>query len=147
MNRLEKSKEDFFIDPRRLDLGRVIGIGSHGVVYEGLYQGDDVAVKELVLEDNEQEAKDSRQRFLQEMLALHRLKHPNIIRLIGVGALISDDQLSRTFFFVMELAHCSLRDVMQDDTMRIMISSLTKTLTLAKQICDGLAYMHSMGLM
>ena len=147
MAKLEKNKEDFLIDPRRLDLGRVIGIGSHGVVYEGRYQGDEVAVKELVLEDDEKEAKDSRKRFLQEMLALHRLRHPNIVKLIGVGAVCTDDNLSRTFFFVMELAKCSLRDLMQDDSMRVAISTLPKSLSIARQVCDGLAYMHHMKLM
>jgi len=147
MKKLEKAKEDILIDPHRLDLGRVIGMGSHGIVYEGLYQGMDVAVKELVLEDDETDAKESRQRFLQEMLALHRLNHPNIIKLIGVGAVQAETTLSRTFFFVMELAKCSLRDVLQDDTMRVMISTLPKSLSLAKQICDGLAYMHSRDLM
>jgi len=146
MENLERDREEFLIDPTRLDLGRVIGVGSHGVVYEGRYQGEEVAVKELVLEDDEREAKDSRKRFLQEMIALHRLKHPNIIRLVGVGALTMEDKISRTFFFVMELAKCSLRDLMQDDTLRDAISTLPKSLTLARQICDGLAYMHHMKL-
>jgi hypothetical protein len=147
MNKMEKSKEDCFIDPKKLELGRVIGVGSHGVVYEGSYSGKKVAIKELVLEEDENEAKDSRQRFLQEMIALHRLSHPNIIRLIGVGALYAEDSLSKTFFFVMELAQCSLRDIMQDDNLRSAISSLPKSLGIAKQIGSGLAYMHSMDLM
>ena len=158
MDQLERDKEECLIDSRRLDLGRIIGVGSHGVVYEGRYHGEQVAVKELVLEEDEEFAKDSRKRFLQEMIALNRLRHPNIIRFIGIGALKTDQedlelysttqqQHQRTFFFVMELAKCSLRELMQDDSLRSAISTLPKALAIAQQICEGLAYMHHMKLM
>lgn len=144
---LQKDKEEILIDPERLDLGRVIGMGSHGIVYQGLYLGDEVAVKELVLEDDENDAKESRKRFLHEMLALRRLRHPNIIKLVGVGALKAEDELGQTFFFVMELAKCSLRDVMNDGGLRAAISTLRASLDISLQVVQGLAYMHHMKLL
>ena len=147
INKIDKKNCNFFINPQSLELGRVVGIGSHGVVYEGLYQGKDVAVKELIIEPDENIAKDSRERFLQEMIALYNLHHPNIIKFIGLGALDSMITMNRTYFFVMELASFSLRDILQDDMLRVKISSLQKVLDFGKQISLAVAYIHAMGLM
>ena len=147
MKKLASTGSEFFIDPHRLDLGRVIGVGSHGVVYEGLYQGQDVAVKELVLESDAAHAKDSEQRFLQEIIALNRLDHPNVVELMGVGSLPSPaNPRLFTFFFVMELAEASLREILQDDMQRFRISSVEQAVDLLKQVCDGGMHIHNKGL-
>ncbi|MDR2345254.1 MAG: serine/threonine protein kinase [Planctomycetaceae bacterium] len=78
-------------------IGRVLGRGGMGVVYEGFHEetGEIAAVK--VLLDTFEEENDTRLRFEAEIDTLKRLRHPNIVRLFGFG---KDQGL---LYYVMEL--------------------------------------------
>ncbi|MDR2643757.1 MAG: serine/threonine protein kinase [Planctomycetaceae bacterium] len=78
-------------------IGRVLGRGGMGAVYEGIHEqtGDVAAVK--VLLDNFEGENDTRLRFEAEIDTLKRLRHPNIVRLFGFG---KDQGL---LYYVMEL--------------------------------------------
>jgi serine/threonine protein kinase len=54
---------------------QILGKGSYGVVYKGIFQGSQVAVKRINL-DNVSQSK-------REVEALQKLEHENVIRLFG----------------------------------------------------------------
>ncbi|KAG2488375.1 hypothetical protein HYH03_013064 [Edaphochlamys debaryana] len=65
--------------------GRVLGKGAFGSVFEGVFNGQRVAVKQMcsTLDLNEQA---KTQAFLQELEVLARCQHPNIVRLLAACA-------------------------------------------------------------
>ncbi|AQK60314.1 Protein kinase superfamily protein [Zea mays] len=53
-------------------------------LYRGIYNGEDVAIKLLEKSENDPErAHSMEQQFVQEVMMLSRLSHPNIVRFIG----------------------------------------------------------------
>jgi serine/threonine-protein kinase len=78
-------------------IGRMLGRGGMGAVYECIHEqsGEVAAVK--VLLDTFEEEDDTRLRFEAEIDTLKRLRHPNIVRLFGFG---KDQGL---LYYVMEL--------------------------------------------
>ena len=71
------------IGPYRID--RILGRGGMGTVYLGIHakSGESVAVKLIASEMAEHQR--FRRRFDAEIQTLMRLKHPSIVKLIGVG--------------------------------------------------------------
>src|SRR5262245_59002321 len=87
---------------------KLLGRGGMGAVYVGIDEsnGDRAAVKVLAshLVDNE----DFRNRFQAEVEAHKKLKHPNIIQILGFG--VEGDHL----YYAMELINgASLQDLIQ----------------------------------
>jgi serine/threonine protein kinase len=78
-------------------IGRVLGRGGMGAVYEGVHEqtGETAAVK--VLLSTLQEDDELRLRFEAEIDTLKRLRHPNIVRLFGFG------EEQGMLYYVMEL--------------------------------------------
>ncbi|MDR1270183.1 MAG: serine/threonine protein kinase [Planctomycetaceae bacterium] len=78
-------------------IGRVLGRGGMGAVYEGVHEqtGETAAVKVLLstLQDDDE----LRLRFEAEIDTLKRLRHPNIVRLFGFG------EEQGMLYYVMEL--------------------------------------------
>jgi serine/threonine-protein kinase len=67
-------------------IGRVLGRGGMGAVYEGTHEEDGSIVAIKVLPDSLSENEEDRVRFETEIETLKRLHHPNIVRLTGFGA-------------------------------------------------------------
>jgi len=67
-------------------IGRVLGRGGMGAVYEGIHEEDGSIVAIKVLPDALDEHEEVRVRFETEIETLKRLHHPNIVRLSGFGA-------------------------------------------------------------
>lgn len=59
-------------------LGKLLGAGNFGEVYEGTYGKEVVAIK--CIKEDSMEA----QEFMQEAHVMKKLQHPNLVRLIGV---------------------------------------------------------------
>eukprot|EP01119_Soliformovum_irregulare_P013795 TRINITY_DN3709_c0_g3_i5.p1 TRINITY_DN3709_c0_g3~~TRINITY_DN3709_c0_g3_i5.p1 ORF type:complete len:420 (+),score=153.66 TRINITY_DN3709_c0_g3_i5:92-1351(+) len=72
---------EFEVDPQALeDSNERIGSGSFGEVYRGTYMGSEVAIKKLKVGNlSSQDIKD----FAHEVRMMSRLRHPNIIILLG----------------------------------------------------------------
>jgi eukaryotic-like serine/threonine-protein kinase len=97
-----------FLGPYRID--GVLGRGGMGTVYRGVHasQGEVVAIKVISPQIADQQR--FRRRFAAEIETLRRLKHPNIVRLLGYG------EERGHLFYAMELVegptlHQHLRDV------------------------------------
>lgn len=67
------------ISPRNLTRGAILGSGQFGDVFEGTFQGTKVAIKTLKNVDAE-----ATEAFLAEADVMSKLKHPNLVQLIGV---------------------------------------------------------------
>ncbi|MCU0493499.1 MAG: serine/threonine protein kinase [Chloroflexaceae bacterium] len=113
-------------------LGRLIGQGGAGSVYESVHPilNQPVAVKVL-----DTQAPDVRQAFVREAQAVAMLSHPNIINVFEVGKHQGQP------FLVMELLATSLAD-------RIALGPLPldEAIDLLLPLLDGLTYAHRRGL-
>ena len=84
---MEKSRKDNKepgIDSRKLRLIREIGSGSFGVLYKGEYRGKKVAAKfpSGTHNDNQNQLR-AMHEFFKELSVLSKVKHENIIRIVG----------------------------------------------------------------
>ncbi|KAL5226128.1 hypothetical protein ABZP36_012767 [Zizania latifolia] len=76
--------EEWIIDLGKLDMGAPFAQGAFGKLYRGTYNGEDVAIKLLEKPENDRErAQLMEQQFVQEVMMLSTLRHPNIVRFIG----------------------------------------------------------------
>ncbi|KAL6594958.1 hypothetical protein ACP70R_048061 [Stipagrostis hirtigluma subsp. patula] len=124
---------------------QVIGRGGFGVVYKGVFQNKEVAVKKL-----KQTAQFSDKQFEDELGCLRRVKHENIVRFLGYCSdtqkvtmqhegqyVLADDR--RRFLCFEYAANKSLRDYLKDESRRHEWHTQYK---LIEGICHGLHYLH-----
>ncbi|XP_073001504.1 serine/threonine-protein kinase STY13-like isoform X2 [Typha latifolia] len=79
-----KDYEEWTLDLGKLNMGMPFAQGAFGKLYRGTYNGEDVAIKLLERPENDPErAQLMEQQFVQEVMMLATLKHPNIVRFIG----------------------------------------------------------------
>ncbi|KAL9249166.1 putative serine/threonine-protein kinase SIS8 [Drosera capensis] len=84
----ESSKSDAMLDDigdieipwEEITLGERIGLGSHGEVYHGDWNGTEVAVKRLLDQDISGEFLEA---FISEVSIMKRLRHPNVVLFMG----------------------------------------------------------------
>lgn len=111
----------------RLD---VLGHGASGIVYlaKDTLLGKQVALKEISAQGDEKE------RFLEEARVLDRLRHPNIVQVNSV------DEIGGRVVIDMEYVRGrNLQEVLRETP----ILPIPQAISVAAQICDGLAYAHS----
>lgn len=84
--------------------------------------------------------------MLAEVKNLRRLRHPNVIRLFGCATAMSNDTGGHRFLVVMELAACSLQDLIFRLPKSLNLSfknfDIARKLVVARQIAAGMAYIH-----
>jgi serine/threonine-protein kinase len=88
------------MEPEKLGpfrIGRVLGRGGMGTVYEGTCETDESVVAVKVLTDSLEDGVENRHRFESEIEMLKRLHHPNIVQISGFG-----EEQGR-LYYVMEL--------------------------------------------
>ncbi|KAJ1698033.1 Protein kinase superfamily protein [Rhynchospora pubera] len=79
-----KEYEEWSIDLGKLYMGNPFAQGAFGKLYKGTYNGEDVAIKLLEKPENDPErAQLMEQQFVQEVMMLSNLRHPNIVKFIG----------------------------------------------------------------
>jgi serine/threonine protein kinase len=111
----------------RLD---VLGHGASGIVYlaKDTLLGKQVALKEISAQGDEKE------RFLEEARVLDRLHHPNIVQVNSV------DEIGGRVVIDMEYVRGrNLQEVLRETP----ALPIPQAVSIAAQICDGLAYAHS----
>mmetsp|Transcript_19634 Transcript_19634/g.36319 ORF Transcript_19634/g.36319 Transcript_19634/m.36319 type:complete len:531 (-) Transcript_19634:110-1702(-) len=156
---------NYHIDRDQLHVKKELGSGGNGTVYLASYSGSPVAVKMMSNEarfgncdappisedksksfhENEQE-RDAlvNEEFIKEFNHLKRIRHPHVIDLYGATVDIAPDTLTCKRLLVMELAACSLRDVLRNpDAPAPMGTALVWT----RQVLSGLAFLHSKGIL
>lgn len=88
--------ENWEVDIDELCVGGKIGCGASSEVFSGTWRGSEVAIKKLTLPENDATRKAVRD-FEREMQIMLRLRHPNLVLLMGAHL------RSRPLFVVTEL--------------------------------------------
>ncbi len=131
--------------PARYSLGEEFARGGMGRIVHAHDLNIDrgVAMKLLIRGADEQMG--LQLRFTEEAQITGQLQHPNIVPVYDLGTL-DDEQL----YFTMKLVHGkTLRDVLRglrsDDAETARVFTRTRLVTALQQVCMGLAYAHSRG--
>lgn len=113
-----------------------IGEGSYGVVYKGVYNGEDVAIK--VIKHTEDDVAFVEE-FCKEVLALSELSHPNIVRFIG--ACLERPDISIVTEYV---SRGSLRRILDDPSINLSQDMIVK---LSLGTAEAMRYLHRMNVL
>ncbi|KAI3910799.1 hypothetical protein MKW98_030607 [Papaver atlanticum] len=153
----QKPKEEWEIDLSKLDIRTVIARGTYGIVYKGVYDEQDVAVKVLDWGEDgmatQAETAGLRASFQQEVAVWHKLDHLNVTKFIGASMGTSNLKIpsnnpsgaalpSRACCVIVEylpggtLKHYLIRNRRKKLAFKIVIQ-------LALDLARGLSYLHS----
>ncbi|KAG8373094.1 hypothetical protein BUALT_Bualt12G0134900 [Buddleja alternifolia] len=153
-----KSRELWEIDPSKLEIRDLVAQGQYGMVYQGSYDAQDVAVKLLDWgEDGISSANTStlRASFKQEVAVWHILDHPNITKFIGASMGTSQLKIpsknpSEGYTSLPSRACCVVVEYLSGGTLKnFLYENRTKKLPfkivtqLALDLARGLSYLHS----
>eukprot|EP00803_Ostreobium_quekettii_P008748 evm.model.scf_980.4 EVM.evm.TU.scf_980.4 scf_980:43146-50166(+) len=138
--RWHKEQYSFFVLSRWMEgtvdvyENQVLGRGASSIVKKGKWDGMEVAVRFSEASSLEKEA-----RVLEEV---RKLEHDNIIKIFGVNTSAGSTERYGSFI-VMEMMHCSLRQVLQDP---FCVMSLTylQLMEVILEVARGLVALHSL---
>lgn len=129
---------------RRFVLERTIGVGSMGVVHlardlrakggRGM-----VAVKQVAPEHVGDA--DARHRFAREAAALASIRHPNVVRVVGVGA----DESGASFVAMEYVPGASLESLINDRAAAEEWVPIQRGLEIVRALAAGLGAVHAAG--
>jgi len=125
-----KSLEEWEIPAKSIIKGTQLGSGQFGEVFEGTHQGKKVAIK--TLKNVSREAVDE---FLAEAKVMTKLKHANLVQLIGVVTQGDEIMLVTEF-----MSKGNLLDFLRSRGRAVV--SVGMQLQFAKDICSGMAYLE-----
>eukprot|EP00903_Cladosiphon_okamuranus_P019661 g18074.t1 len=113
-----------------LELGEQLGGGSMGLVYRGTYKQRPVAVKTLF---NRRIDEALTREYVDELLILSQLHHPNIVHFHGAG-------VPPSLFYVMELCERSLFDLLHVCRRAL---NTRQRVAMALDVSKAMGYLHS----
>lgn len=128
------------MEPEKLGpfkIGRVLGRGGMGAVYEGISEADASTVAVKVLTGSLDEDAEDRLRFETEIETLKHLHHPNIVRLAGFG----EDQ--ERLYYVMEFIDGSS---LQQELRKKRLFQWHEVAKIGLEICQALRHAHDRGI-
>ena len=114
----------------RIQLGKKIGAGGAGQVYQGYYANQKVAIKELfatLMNPSDLEE------FKQEAALLASMRHPNIVQFYGVS------QTEESFYIVTEYCATSLDKMLKYKGYRV---DKKRTLKMCVEIAEAMCFLH-----
>ena len=122
-----------------IGIGKQIGRGANGKILEAKWEGIVVAVKEIhsifMNEVSDREFQSFKRSFLRECEQSSRLRHPNIVRFLG----IYHPPGARVPSLVMERLHCSLTSLLEDNP----VVPIGTKHSIIKDVALGLRYLHT----
>ena len=139
MEAMEKSRKESkepAIDSRKLRLIREVGSGSFGVLYKGEYRGKKVAAKfpSGTHNDNQNQLRAMRE-FFQELSVLSKVKHENIVRVVGAMT-----KMPRLCIVTEYVDNGPLNNYLLNQGSSLKLSAQVE---IACGIARGMAYLHS----
>ncbi|XP_047330689.1 serine/threonine-protein kinase STY13-like [Impatiens glandulifera] len=155
-----KPKEEWEIDPSKLNLRYLVAQGTYGTVYRGTYDSQDVAVKLLDWgEDGMSTVAETtalRASFRQEVAVWQKLDHPNVTKFIGASMGTSDIKIpsknptSSDSNTLPSRACCVVVEYVPGGNLKKLLYSNRKkklafkiVIQLALDLSRGLSYLHS----
>ena len=129
---------DLSIDPSQIQLGERIGIGSYGEVHRGLWRGTEVAVKRFLDQDVSPHLMSE---FTCEVDLMRRLRHPNVILLMG--AVTEAPNLSIVTEFLHRGSLYKLLHRPQPSAVRAAMAQEARRVRMALDVAKGMHYLHS----
>src|SRR5690349_15049477 len=75
-----RAENEALINHKEIILGRELGKGGYGVVYQGTWRHNDVAIKKLLMKTITREAAEE---FEKESQTMAKLRSPDIVRFYG----------------------------------------------------------------
>jgi serine/threonine protein kinase len=123
-------------------------------VFRGTYLNTPVAIKEMITRssgggggggaDAARVAADRAEddSFIKEFENLKSLRHPNVVQFFGAACASNVDTAEQRRVLVMELAACSLKDVVRGDKVPQGGYPVVTSLNWALQVAAGLRYIH-----
>eukprot|EP00750_Incisomonas_marina_P018988 INCI3188.5.p1 GENE.INCI3188.5~~INCI3188.5.p1 ORF type:complete len:569 (-),score=85.43 INCI3188.5:247-1953(-) len=133
-----RNRHPWELDASELELRSVIGSGSHGQIYRGLYKGGPVAVKTLfAIGDTESDSPEMDAVYAEtaaEAEALSKLRHLNMMQFFGICFLAEQ----RSIAMVTELCAMDLRAWIDEPRSK----SDMEVWNILRQIARGLMYLH-----
>jgi serine/threonine-protein kinase len=118
------------------ELGRQIGVGGMGIVFEAIDKGLQRKVAIKILRDELKRTPADRQRFLDEARTVAALHHPNVV---DIHSIVED--LSGVYLIFEYIDGRDLHSVLSERS-RL---SVAETKAILKQVCSGLDYAHHHG--
>ncbi|PWA76938.1 protein kinase superfamily protein [Artemisia annua] len=149
-------EEEWEIDLSKLDIKSVIAYGTHGIVYKGVYNGRDVAVK--VLDWGEDglhttaEILALRKDFSRAVEVWQKLDHPNVTKFIGASMGTSELNIpsDEGKTCLRDGSCCVVVEYVPGGTLKkYLIENIKKKLSLrtvvkiSLELARGLSYLHS----
>ena len=128
---------DLSIAADEIQLGERIGIGSYGEVHRGLWRGTEVAVKRFLDQDLSQHLM---REFETEVDLMRRLRHPNVILLMG--AVTKTPNLSIVTEFLHRGSLYKLLHRAQPPAVTAALSE-ARRMRMALDVAKGMHYLHS----
>lgn len=123
-----------------ITLARRIAEGAFGIVWEGIWNHQRVAIKVLkasaVDEDGDLIDESSEREFKQECAMLRCLNHPNLLRFYGFG----ETHDGRGFIVTDLASNGALRNILLDSTLEL---PWPQRVSIAKDIAQGMAHLHN----
>ena len=121
------------------ETGKKLGEGSYGEVVEVVYLGTACAAKRIHLVWEQLGGKPEEE-FKRECQIWSRLRHPNVVQLLGLLYKPSSGSATNLPTIVMEKMDCSLRHFVE--TLPREAFPLAVRIDLLYQVAQGLAYLH-----
>ena len=120
------------IEFSEIEIGEKIGGGGVGVIYNGWYRGEAVALKTLF---DTRIGEDLKREYMDELLVMSKLKHSNIVTFLG--ACMKPPNLC----FVMEKCDCSLYQLLYGQERENFSSK--ECIAMATDIAYAMEYLHA----
>ena len=115
-------------------------------MYRGTYHNTPVAIKEMITGGGgpEKAAADRAEddSFIKEFEHLKSLRHPNVVQFFGAACSSNPETAEQRRVLVMELAACSLKDVVRGEHVPEGGYPVVTSLNWARQVAAGLRYIH-----
>ncbi|KAL6544812.1 hypothetical protein OROMI_023674 [Orobanche minor] len=136
-----ESVDEHMVDLSQLFLGNRFAHGAHSRLYQGFYMDEPVAMKMIIVpDDDENGALGARleNQFIREVTLLSRLHHENIIKFVAAF------RKPAVFCIITEyLAEGSLRSYLHKHKDPL---PFPKLISMALDIARGMSYVHSQGI-
>ncbi|XP_057429715.1 serine/threonine/tyrosine-protein kinase HT1-like [Lotus japonicus] len=134
-----ETAEEWSIDMSKLFIGHKFAHGAHSKLYLGTYKGYPVAIKSILVPDDDENrdlALRLEKQFIREVTLSSRLHHPNVIKFVAA--------CRKAYFIITEyLAEGSLRAYLHKLEHKTI--SPQKLIAFALDIAHGMEYIHSQG--